>query len=254
MLHPFRLAAERSRRRVRLARSDAPQWRLALGRAPGFFTASAFRIRFASALRGGANDIERDAWVLGSSEGTKARDILEGTLGLYASEAIGLWDGLLSDLTTRHDDADGGAHASSSLLITPPSPIAISCRPSRRKPTFSPPPAQAAVAGALAAGRRAGRRRVSVCPAPSDPVRRSRPPSRPCAAPWPRRRGDNRRWRASSPFRAALSPDQHIAKGRQRPGTRRPARDGRGRNRQSHRSLAGLAPPFFRRLEGAAMD
>ncbi|KTQ97325.1 hypothetical protein NS226_05175, partial [Aureimonas ureilytica] len=91
---------------------------------PGFFTASAFRTISLPALRGAAGDIERDAWVLGSSEGTKARDILEGTLGLYASEAIGLWDGLLSDLTTRAMTTPTEGARLLSLLITPPSPMA----------------------------------------------------------------------------------------------------------------------------------
>ncbi|ALN74631.1 type VI secretion system membrane subunit TssM [Aureimonas sp. AU20] len=117
---------------------------------PAFFTAGAFRTVALPALQAGAAEIERDAWVLGSSDGTASRDILDGTLGLYSAEAIRLWDGLLSDLTVRPMPTAADGARLLSLLVTAPSPVTDLLAAVAMETDFSPPAAQAAVAGAVA--------------------------------------------------------------------------------------------------------
>ncbi|WP_427023954.1 type VI secretion system membrane subunit TssM [Aureimonas ureilytica] len=117
---------------------------------PGFFTASAFRAVSLPALRAGASEIERDAWVLGPGQGTDARAILEGTLALYSAEAIRLWDGLLSDLTVRPMPTAADGARVLSVLVTQPSPVTELLSAVARETDFSPPAAPPAVPGALA--------------------------------------------------------------------------------------------------------
>lgn len=118
---------------------------------PGFFTASAFRPVSLPALRAGASEIERDAWVLGPSGRVDASDIFEGTLALFSAEAIRLWDGLLSDLTVRPMPTAAEGARLLSVLVTQPSPITELLSAVARETDLSPPAAQAAVAGAVGA-------------------------------------------------------------------------------------------------------